>query len=157
MINKNTASGAHLEAHSLTLCYAKKRQTTLDTITKSIAHLKSSNALLNLASISIASRDFSPTGKAVAPSTILRNEACRALYELEVAPKRRLQFPTKVLAKTMGYKPSPAEKRRLVRLMRLNKDQLASLVIRLEHDIEAEVSANSNLRNTLLSIKLGGR
>lgn len=142
-------------ASGLSMSYDKKKQITLETITKSIAHLKSINSLLTLSSISATSKDFSPSGKAVAPTTILRNEACRALYELEVMPKRTQHYRAKVLAKTIGETPSSRDKRRLARLMRWNKDQLASFVIRLEHDLEAEVRINSLLRNELLSLKLG--
>lgn len=144
-------------ANGLSMSYDRKKQVTLETVIKSIAHLKSINASLTLSSISATSKDFSPSGKAVAPTTILRNEACRALYELEVVPKRRQRYRAKVLGKMMGDKPTSEDKRRLARLMRWNKDQLASFVIRLEHDIEAEVCSNSLLRNELLSLKLGDR
>lgn len=145
------------DENGLSMSYDKKKQITLETITKAIAHLKSINALLTLSSISATSKDFSSSGKAVAPTTILRNEACRALYELEVMPKRTQHYRAKVLAKTIGETPSSEDKRRLARLMRWNKDQLASFVIRLEHDIEIEVRNNSLLRNELLSLKLDGR
>lgn len=142
------------ETSGLSKSYNQKKKLTLDTIKKSIAHLKNTNTLLTLSSISAASMSFSPTGKAVAPTTILRNEACRALYELEVAPKHRPRRSSKVLAKTMETIPSPADKRRLQRLMRWNKDQLASLVISLEHQVEAEIRSNSILRNRLIDLSL---
>src|SRR3546814_7141884 len=64
--------------------YGNDRQIeTLAIVRKAIAALRLGGARVTLGSIAEATKPFTPTGRGLAESTILRNPACRDLYMKE--------------------------------------------------------------------------
>jgi len=99
---------------------------------------------------------------------VLRNPACRALYVAAtgVGTVRNTRSGARTLRAELAAAasvddsmataaPSTAEVRRLQRLDRRRKQELAAMVIRLEREVETLQRHNANLRECLLRNGLG--
>jgi hypothetical protein len=131
-----------------------------------IAALAAQDRRVTLAAIEQASRGL-PEG-AISAKTVLRNPACRALYAAAIGAgtSRNSRSGARTLqAELVGaatlddgaapVDPSSTEVRRLQRLDRRRKQELAAMVIRLEREVEALQRHNANLRECLLRNGLG--
>ena len=122
---------------------------------------------VTLAAIERASRGL-PEG-AVSAKTVLRNPECRALYAVAAGRQgavRSARLGPGVLRAALAAAgdaengttpaaPSTAEVRRARRLDWRSKRELATMVIRLEREVEALNRHNANLRECLLRNGLG--
>jgi len=158
-----TGRGAEPEPPaSLRPLYEARRKRSIAAVRAAIAALVAEGGRVTLAAIERASGTL-PEG-AVSAKTVLRNPECRALYAAAAgrpgavrstrsgprALRAALAVAASVEANVELAAPSPAEVRRVRRLDRRSKGELAAMVIRLERDVEAPHRHNANLRECLL-------
>lgn len=132
-----------------------------------VATLAAEGGRVTLAAIERTSCGL-PEG-AVSAKTVLRNPECRALYAA-AAGRAGAVRSTRPGLRALGTElaaaadvedgaapvpPSAAEVRRVRRLDRRSKQELAAMVIRLEREVEALHRHNANLRECLLRNGLG--
>lgn len=151
---------------SLRPLYKARRTRSVAAVRAAIAALAAEGRRVTLAAIERVSHDLAEG--AVTAKTVLRNPECRALYAAAAGTgatrnthsgKRALRAE---LATVTGGddgpvpdKPSAAELRRVRRLDRRSKRELAARIIRLEREIETLHRHNANLRECLLRNGLG--
>ena len=147
--------------------YDARRARSVAAVRAAVAALSAEGRRVTLAAIEQASHAL-PEG-AVSAKTVLRNPECRALYVAATSragavrssrsgPRAlRAEFAVAASAEANVAPPTPsaAEVRRVRRLDRRTKQELAAMVIRLEREIEALHRHNANLRECLLRNGLG--
>ncbi len=152
---------------SLRALYEARRKRSIAAVRAAIAALVAGGDRVTLAAIERASGNL-PEG-AVSAKTVLRNPECRALYAAAASRRvtvrstrsgpRALRAALAVAASAETnvepVAPSPAEVRRVRRLDRRSKGDLAAMVIRLEREVEELHRHNANLRECLLRNGLG--
>lgn len=152
---------------SLRALYDARRTRSITAVRAAVAALVAEGDRVTLAAIERASRGL-PEG-AVSAKTVLRNPECRALYVAAAgrlgavrstrlgprALRAELAAAASAEANVALAAPSTAEVRRVRRLDRRSKRELAAMVIRLEREVEALHRHNANLRERLLRNNLG--
>ena len=153
---RETGPGAEREPPaSLRALYETRRTCSVAAVRAAVAALSAEGRRVTLAAIAQASPAL-PEG-AVSAKTVLRNPECRALYAAATSRAgavrssrsgpRALRAELAVAASTeANVAPSTAEVRRVRRLDRHSKRELAAMVIRLEREVEALHRHNANLR-----------
>src|SRR3546814_16190740 len=121
--------------------------------TRTVTHLPYTT--LFRSSIAEATKPFTPNGRGLAESTILRNPACRDLYMKEAQPVRRQRRLKRTLTAVLENGPTESEASRMRYLMRGTKEELAVQLIQAERRLQTSNSANALLRNTMLKKELG--
>ena len=165
---RSAGAGAEREPPaSLRPLYDVRRARSVAAVRAAIAALAAEGRRVTLAAIEQVSHDL-PEG-AVTAKTVLRNPECRALYAAAATgtgAARRTRSGQRALRAELAAatgaengpasgEPSAAELRRVGRLDRRSKRELAAMVIRLEREVEALHRHNANLRERLLRNGLG--
>jgi len=146
---------------------AKQLAQGVAAVRAAVASLVAEDGRVTLAAIERASRSLSEG--AVSAKTVLRNPECRALYAAAAGRPSAMRSVRPgpgalraALAAAAGAEadvalaaPSAAEVRRVRRLDRRSKRELAAMVIRLEREAEVLHRHNANLREHLLRNGLG--
>jgi hypothetical protein len=145
----------HRGSDNLGKIYDIKRAKTFKIVSAAINKLKMSGSKISLGRISAATQDLTENQRPISESTILRNLACRALYEKEVCPIRRTRSPKRTLSFSLDAPPTEIEVRRTHYLLRSTKIELASLIISLERGLSTAEKANATLRERILSDQIG--
>lgn len=145
----------HHSSENLRKIYENKRTKTLKIVSEAISKLKRSGSKISLGRISAATQDLTDNKRQISESTILRNPACRALYEKEVNPIRRTKSPKRTLSFSLDAPPTEIELRRAHYLLRSTKIELAALIISLERGLNNAEKANATLREKILSDQIG--
>ena len=151
---------------SLHPLYEARRTRSVAAVRAAVAALVAVGHRVTLAAIEQASQVL--LEGAVSAKTVLRNPDCRALYVAASragAVRSSRSGPCALRAELAGTAnadadvapaaPSTAEVRRMRRLDRRSKRELAAMVIRLEREVEALHRHNANLRECLLRNGLG--
>ena len=151
---------------SLRPLYDARRTRSVAAVRAAIATLAAAGQRVTLATIERTSCRL-PEG-AVSAKTVLRNPECRALYAEATkssamrgtrsgsrALRAELARAASADADVGSTAPSTAEVRRVRRLDRRSKRELAAMVIRLEREVEVLQRHNANLRERLLRNGLG--
>lgn len=146
---------------SLRPLYEARRARSVVAVRAAIAALAAESRRVTLAAIERVSCGL-PEG-AVTAKTVLRNPECRALYAAAAGTgaargarsgQRALRAELATASGTENGpapdEPSAAELRRMMRLERRSKRELAAIVIRLEREVQALHRHNANLCECLL-------
>jgi hypothetical protein len=124
-------------------------------VTKAVLKLKKAGAPISLGRIADATRELTASGRGVSQSTILRNPACKAIYEREVKPAKKAPRVRRILRQELEGPSTEVEIRRLRYLLRFTKAEIAAMTIRVERDLAISNNANELLRDQLLSVSVG--
>lgn len=147
----NPTSKPESSLEGLRKCHEMRRTRTVEVVSETIKSMQRSKERITLGRIVDATKSKTGTGKSISASTILRNAACRDLYEKAATPKRKRRQTKGILDRALGEKPSEAETRRMAYLFRLTKGELAAFVVNIERELHAQIEANNLLRDKLLS------
>jgi len=151
-----------LPSAGLRVTYAKRSAESVKKVEQAISTLRSAGRTITLTNIVSASlltvASDSPSARRPTPishATILRNPVCRALYEAAATPKRRTKSPIRPLRRVLGNDLTDKHKARMRYLLRKPKAELIALILTLERQAEVDQSANAELRDALLTSRLG--
>lgn len=144
---------------SLRPLYKARRARSVAAVRAAIAALAAEGRRVTLTAIERVSHGL-PEGTVTA-KTVLRNPECKALYAAAAGTgiARRTRSSQRALRAELATgaenglplnEPSAAELRRVGRLDRRSKRELAAMVIQLEREVEALHRHNANLREYLL-------
>lgn len=153
---------------SLRPLYSVRRKRSVAAVRAAITALAAEGRRVTLAGIERVSHGL-PEGM-VSAKTVLRNLECRALYAAAAGNgiARRTRSGQRALRAELaaaagapdnpaGKEPCSAELRRVGRLDRRNKQELAAMVVRPEREVEALHRHSINLRECLLRNGLGAQ
>jgi len=137
----------------LTDVWEQRRAETATRITRAVTKLRSEGCEVTYSSICAAVRAI--YGISISPNTIKRNSGAYDIYIAHRLPPRHRRLPEPLLAQTITA-ASPEEKRplqsRIQRLRRETKDALIARVLRLEHIVEKQKTAENALRDEIVRL-----